>query len=99
MLLIAGTVRIAPEKLSGARAAMQAMVTASRSEDGCGGYAYAEDMFEPGLIHISETWRDRAAIEAHAKSAHMAVWRAAGREIGISDRDLTLYETANPQRI
>ena len=78
---------------------MQAMVVASRAEDGCGGYAYAEDLFEPGLIHISETWRDKAALQAHATSAHMATWRAAGREIGISDRNLTLYETSNPQAI
>ena len=43
---------------------MRAMVEASRAEDGCLGYSYAEDVLEPGLIHVAERWRDRAALVA-----------------------------------
>ena len=32
------------------------------NEDGCIDYAYAEDVLEPGLIRVSEVWRDQAAL-------------------------------------
>ena len=92
MLLIAGTVRVPPEKVAGLRLAAVAMIEASRAEDGCVQYAFAEDLREPGLIHISEVWRDRAALERHGASAHMAVWRKAGRDLGLGGRDLKIYE-------
>jgi quinol monooxygenase YgiN len=92
MLLIAGTVRLPPEKLAEARDAAKRMIEASRAEDGCERYAFAEDVLDPGLIHISELWRDQAALEKHAASAHMGEWRKAGRELGIGERNLKIYE-------
>jgi quinol monooxygenase YgiN len=98
MILIAGTVRFPPESMPEARPAMERMITATRAEDGCLQYAFAEDVLDPGLIHISELWRDRAALDAHGATPHMAEWRAAGREIGIHGRDLRLYEVGEPFR-
>jgi len=92
MLLIAGTVRIPAEKVAEARAAGRRMIEATRAEDGCVQYAFAEDVVDPGLIHISEVWRDQAALDKHAASAHMAEWRKAGRELGVHDRNLRIYE-------
>lgn len=48
MLLITGTVRLPPENLDLARPIMAAMLHASRAEDGCLDYSYAEDVIEPG---------------------------------------------------
>ena len=93
-LLIAGTVRVPPENLDALRPHMKTMMDASRAEDGCRTYGYAEDVVEPGLIHIFEIWRDQAALDAHAKSAHMAQWRSAGARFGVSDRRLTAYDVA-----
>ncbi len=92
MLLIAGTIRIPAEKVADARAAAARMIEATRLEDGCIKYAFAEDVLDPGLIHISELWRDQAALEKHAASAHMGEWRKAGRELGVGERDLRIYE-------
>ncbi|MDX8498707.1 putative quinol monooxygenase [Mesorhizobium sp. VK4C] len=92
MLLIIGTIRLPPERLAAARPAMERMITASRAEPGCLGYSYAQDVLDPGLIHVSEAWRDRAALDAHFKSGHIAEWRASWAELGIGDRKLTLYE-------
>jgi quinol monooxygenase YgiN len=50
-------------------------------------------VLDAGLIHVSEAWSDRAALEAHFKSRHIAEWRASWAELGIGDRKLTLYET------
>lgn len=97
MLLIVGTVRLPPENLAKARDAMQRMIAASRAEDGCVDYGYAEDILEPGLIHVKEMWRDRASLDRHFASAHIAEWRAAWPALGIGDRNLVVYEVGEPQ--
>jgi quinol monooxygenase YgiN len=92
MLLIVGTIRIQVGALDRARPAMAAMVTASRAEDGCLAYSYAQDVLDPTLIHVIERWRERAALDAHGATAHIAEWRKAWADLGIHDRDLALYE-------
>lgn len=92
MILIVGTVRIRADGLEAALPAMAAMVAASRAEDGCIRYAYARDVLDPTVIHVSEAWRDRAALEAHFATPHLAEWRNQFARLGITDRDLTLYE-------
>jgi quinol monooxygenase YgiN len=93
-VIIAGTMRVPPQNLPGLKPHMQAMLAASRAEDGCLRYSYAEDVAEPGLIRVFEAWRDQAAIDAHFKAPHMAAWRAAWPEFGVSDRKLFAYEVA-----
>ncbi|MGU3574444.1 putative quinol monooxygenase [Brucellaceae bacterium C25G] len=92
MLLIVGTVRLPADNLNAARAIMEAMILASRREDGCLGYSYAEDVLVPGLIHVKEFWRDQASLDQHFASAHIAKWRSAWPQLGIHDRDLTIFE-------
>ena len=93
-VLIAGTVRVPPENLTAFKPHMEAMLTASRAEDGCLVYSYAEDVAEPGLVRVFEAWRDEAALQAHFQTPHMATWRAAWPQFGVSDRNLRLYEVA-----
>jgi quinol monooxygenase YgiN len=93
-VIIAGTVRLPPEQLAGLKPHMHRMLAASRAEDGCVAYSYAEDVAEPGLIRVFEVWRDQAAIDAHFQAPHMAEWRAAWPQFGVTDRRLSLYEVA-----
>ena len=97
MLLIIGTVRLPPGKLAAARPAMRAMVEASRAEDGCVTYGYAEDVLDPGLIHVKEIWRDQAALDRHFASRHIKEWRAAWPALGIGERNLQVYELGEPR--
>ena len=97
MLLIVGTVRLPPEKISDARPVMRAMVENSRAEDGCIEYCYAEDILDPGLIHVKEIWRDSTALDRHFTSNHIADWRATWPSLGIRDRDLQVYEVGEPR--
>lgn len=92
MILVLGTVKLAPGKLAGARAAMDRMVSASRAEAGCISYAYAQDVLDPQTIHVIETWRDRAALGAHFATPHMAEWRGVMGELGLNGRDLKVHE-------
>jgi quinol monooxygenase YgiN len=99
MLIIMGTVRIAPERIADALPAMAKMVAASNGEDGCHLYAYSQDLVDPGLVRISEKWRDREALKAHFATAHMAEWRGAIPSLGISDRNLMLYEANDGEAV
>ena len=78
---------------------MIAMLEASRAEDGCLVYSYAEDVAEPGLIRVFEVWRDQAALDAHFQTPHLAAWRAAWPEFGVSDRRLIAYEVASERAV
>lgn len=97
MLLIVGTVRLPPEKLAEARPVMERMIMGSRAEFGCVEYAYAEDVLVPGRIHVKEVWRDQASLDAHFSSEHIKAWRAAWPALGITDRNLLVYEIGTPR--
>lgn len=93
MILVVGTFRMPPESLAAALPAAQRVVAATRAEDGCIAYSYAQDLFDPGLIHVSEKWRDRAALQAHFQSAHMQAWIAERAGLALSDRDIRVFES------
>ncbi len=99
MLLLVGTVRLPPEKLDAARSVMSRMIAASRAEEGCEEYSYAEDVLDRGLIHVKELWRDQAALDLHFASAHIREWRSAWQALGLKDRDLRLYDVSDPRPI
>ncbi|GAB1581769.1 putative quinol monooxygenase [Phyllobacterium phragmitis] len=97
MLLIIGTIRLPPENLRTARPVMARMVSASRAEDGCEEYSYAEDVLDPGLVHVKEMWRDQTALDRHFASEHLAEWRAEWPKLGIGERNLRVYEVEHPR--
>lgn len=96
MIQINGTIQLAPGTVAAKPdvvAAIKAMVAASRAEDGCYTYTFAQDLSDPDVLIIYERWRDREALAAHGASAHMAAFQkimAANPPIG---RDLRIYET------
>lgn len=98
MIIIEGTVRLPPENIEKARPAMEKMIRASRAEQGCIDYAYSVDLMEPGLVRVTERWESREALAAHFQTPHMAEWRGVFATLGITDRDLRLYE-ATPEAL
>ena len=98
-LIVAGHFSIAPENLVGLRPAMEAMITTTREEDGCEVFNFAEDVLEPGAIRVFEIWRDRAALDVHAKTPHMAQWIAARAKFGVLERVLFAYESPSRQQL
>jgi quinol monooxygenase YgiN len=88
-IAIVGQFRIPVENLAAARPLMIAVMQASRAEDGCIEYNYAEDLAEPGLIRVSEVWESREHLAAHFKSAHMQRWIAERADLGLTGRQVT----------
>ncbi|MGX9143626.1 putative quinol monooxygenase [Mesorhizobium sp. 128a] len=97
MLVIIGTIRLPAERLDEARPAMQRMISGSRAEPGCLDYSYAQDVLDAGLIHVTEVWSDREALDAHFRSPRIADWRASWAALGIGERNLKLYEAGEPK--
>ena len=99
MIVIHGTIRIPAENMAAARPVMKALVEATRKEDGCIAYTFGEVVGDPGLILIAETWRDQAAVGAHFGAPHFVAWREANAELGVTDRQLTVFETSSSRAL
>lgn len=93
MILVIGTFRLPVDQLAAALPMARRVVEATRAEDGCIAYSYAQDLFDAGLIHVSEKWRDRAALDAHFKTPHMALWAVERAGLGLSERNLRIFES------
>jgi len=76
---------------------MANMVHESPAEEGGLEYSYAEDVLEPGLIHVKELWQDQAALDRHFASRHIHAWRATWPALGITDRHLRAFEVGEPR--
>jgi quinol monooxygenase YgiN len=73
MIVVHAVFRSRPERRTETVAALIAMQHATRSSDrGCLHYAFVADLEDDCLFTCVEQWRDRAALEAHLASPHMA---------------------------
>ena len=97
MIIVTGHLRLRPEDMERARPHMRTVLAANRREDGCLLFAYGEDVLDPGLIRVTEHWRDAAALAAHGRAPHVLAWRLALKEIGMLERDLVAHEATNGQ--
>lgn len=95
MIVVIGSFRIPPSMVEIVKPVMEAMIASSRLESGCIEYAYALDVMDDGLVRVSEKWRDRAALEAHFRTPHIAEWRAQISALAMSERELVAYETTD----
>lgn len=99
MIVIAGYYRFPLDQIEAVKPAMARMIELSRAEPGCGHYAFSEDVVEPGLIRVSESWESEEALKAHAATAHMAEWRTASAAHGIHDRTITAYDVTGERSL
>ena len=96
MIQINGTIQLAPGTIADnpdTVEAIKTMVAASRAEDGCIDYTFAQDLSDPDVLIIYERWESQEALAAHGQSAHMADFQkvmAANPPVG---RNLRIYET------
>jgi quinol monooxygenase YgiN len=98
-VIVAGTFRIPAENLHALKPHLEAVIAATRREDGCLVYSYGVDVDDPGLIRVFEHWRDQACLETHFKTGHMEAWRSAREALGFHDRRLSVYQVADQREI
>jgi quinol monooxygenase YgiN len=93
MIVMTGSFRLPPDNVEAARPHMAAVVKATQAEQGCLHYSYAEDVTDPGLIHVTERWTSHEMLDAHRAAPHLATWRAVMPELGVCERNLRLFDT------
>jgi quinol monooxygenase YgiN len=92
---VIGQFRMPAENMAAARPIMRKVMDATRAEDGCIEYNFAEDVLDPGLIRVSELWDSREQLAAHLKTPHMAVWGEERAALGLSGRKITVFDAEN----
>ena len=63
-------IRVDAAKRDALVAAARELVEKSLTDEGCIAYDLFESATRPDVLMICETWRDQAALDAHAASAH-----------------------------
>jgi len=99
MIQINGTIRLQGGSADKAKDAIVTMMLASRQEDGCIDYTFAQDLNDPAVLVLFERWRDQDALQAHMQSAHMADFQKAMEANPPAMRQLRMYETDEGQPI
>ena len=97
MIQINGTIKLGRTIDAATRKAIVEMVRQSRAEDGCLDYAFATDLADPDTLVLFERWRDKDALDAHGKSAHMAEFQQVMAANPPASRELRMYETDEGQ--
>lgn len=97
MLLILATATLGEGALEAGREAMRTMIEASRAEAGCISYAYALDVLDPNVMHITEKWRDEEAVAFHFATPHMADFREALATLDLKITEIAKYQTNGGQ--
>jgi quinol monooxygenase YgiN len=92
MLVVLAEARFDPKDTEQVRAVARPMIEASRAEPGCGGYDYAFDLLDPGLMRVRELWRDEQALKDHFATPHMAAFLNSLRALRPSTVMVKCYE-------
>ena len=96
---VLGTFRFPPEKIPAVLAPLKALVDATHKNDGCIAYDVAEDLYDKGLIRMSELWPDHESLQKHLQAPHIEPWRKAVVELGLIDREFMVYGVSNGKKL
>jgi quinol monooxygenase YgiN len=75
MIIVLGKVIADPTDRDAFIASARTVEAATRQEPGCIHYAFAQDLSDPSLFWLSETWTDIPSLDAHGNTPHIAVFR------------------------
>jgi quinol monooxygenase YgiN len=77
MIIVKGEVRFGDGEIARLTPAFAENIAATRAEPGCAAYAYAVDLTDPNLLHVTEEWSNADAVDAHMQAPHMGPLMAA----------------------
>ncbi|MFB8765247.1 putative quinol monooxygenase [Nocardiopsis alba] len=71
MLIIAGSLRVAPEDRDEYVASMENLIRETRVKPGCLDFILAADPIDPGRVNLFEQWESEEHLVAHQASANV----------------------------
>lgn len=96
MLVVVATLPGKPEKRDEIAAALCKAAAASRGDAGCLSYAFHRDLENPDRYVSVEVWEDKASLDAHFLTPHLAEMFAAAGDLLAGAPVIETYETAGP---
>lgn len=92
MIIVQGFLKVQPEDFAQYKRRIVLHTATVQLLDGCLQYSMAEDPGIPGLIWVSERWRDRAAQAAHMAGDHMGEFNQFMKHMPVSAAHIAAYE-------
>ena len=91
MIKVIATLIAKAEKVEDTKAALSSIVGPTTQEPGCISYELFQSDDDPTEFVTVEEWADRASIDSHMGSEHIAAALAAAPEILAADPKITSY--------
>jgi quinol monooxygenase YgiN len=91
MLIVAGTLDVAPEQRDQVLALAVPVMEATHAEEGNHEYSFSADPAVPGRIRIFEVWEAEENLGVHFGQPHMKEWGEKLGAIGVTGSALTKY--------
>jgi len=92
MIVVNARIEADPDTIAALKPAIATMEAASRAEAGCEDYTFSVELNDPGVVRITEHWRDMATLAAHFATPHMAQFGAAMRAHPPKRLDVRCFE-------
>jgi quinol monooxygenase YgiN len=90
-LIIAGSMKIAAEDREAFAALLRDCMAETEVKAGCNFYKFTADLSDETVFHISEGWRDEAALDAHIASPQFQATLDQVGQLKVLGRDVKRY--------
>ena len=94
MLIVAGKFTFDPSKTDIAKAACAKIMAATHEEPENIEYVFSFDAADPATIRVFEVWENDDDLNAHLELPHVAEFRAAMADMGVSGADVMKYDVS-----
>jgi quinol monooxygenase YgiN len=98
LILITGTVVVAPESRAAFLDVAIRHVNHSRAEAGCIAYTCNEDVMAPNSFTFVERWRDQAAVQVHFAQDYSHAFVAEIGKLAINSPVVEIHEIAGTRK-
>jgi len=92
MIVVVAKFTVKQGKKAELLAAARELIAGTRQEEGCISYSLLEDPLVDNSLTFLEEWVDKAALQRHFTTPHIAEWRQKSAELRDGQTTLTLYQ-------
>ncbi|QHU99674.1 putative quinol monooxygenase [Synechocystis sp. CACIAM 05] len=98
-IVVAGNIKVKPDKKEAFIALSQTFIEPSRSEPGCISYSFYEDETEDNSFLFFEVWRNRAALDYHFQTPYFHEFVEKSPDLLAKPAEIKIYKIAETQTL
>jgi quinol monooxygenase YgiN len=99
MIVVSGRLPVRPDQRDRAVAAVTALMSATRAEEGCAEYTFSADLTDPDVFCFFERWESEETMKAHQGSPHFAEFLGIAAEVVGGRPEGTRYDVSGSASI